>query len=66
MGLPIENVRKLVVLMYCGQHGVRGVDVADGFIKSPKEHLVDQLMSKGRLGAHLRDRTGSPWMFHPL
>jgi hypothetical protein len=40
--------------MYCGQHGERNVGIADGFIKSPKEHLVDQLMSKGSLGSHLR------------
>jgi hypothetical protein len=54
MGLPVGDVRKLVVLMYCGQHGERNVGIADGFIKSPKEELVDQLMSKGRLASHLR------------
>ncbi len=54
MGLPVGDLRKLVVLMYCGHHGVRGVGVAEGLIKSPKEQLADQLMSKDRLGSHLR------------
>jgi hypothetical protein len=40
--------------MYCGHHGARGIGIADGFIKAPKEELVDQLTSKGRLASHLR------------
>ncbi len=54
LALPADDLRKLVVLMYCGHHGSRGVRVAEGFIKSPKEQLVDQLMSKDRLASHLR------------
>ena len=45
MGLPTGDVRKLVVLIYCGREGTSNVHVADNVVGDPKERLVDQLSS---------------------